>query len=127
MKPVPNSQEGAVLLEAMIVDVLDNNHQFKYVIIGMESTGFYGVPIANYLSASDKLAPFSIHVYCINSKEVKTIKNPLMILVKMMVLILLLSLIMHITECIAKVYFAGILAELGSIKAFQNSDALAKL
>ena len=55
MKPAPNSQEGAEFLETMIVDVLGNNHQFKYVIIGMESTGFYGVHIANYLSASDTL------------------------------------------------------------------------
>ena len=40
MVPVPNTQEGAVLLESMIVDVLKENHQFKYIIIGMESTGF---------------------------------------------------------------------------------------
>ena len=75
MKPAPNSQEGAEFLETMIVDVLGNNHQFKYVIIGMESTGFYGVHIANYLSASDTLAPFSVHVYCLNPKEVKNYKK----------------------------------------------------
>ena len=57
MKPVQNSEEGAVLLENMIVDVLKENHQFKYVVIAMESTGFYGVHLANYLSASDLLAP----------------------------------------------------------------------
>ena len=71
MKPVPNTQEGAVLLESMIVDVLSENNQFKYVIIGMESAGFYGVHLANYLSASDLLAPFSVRVYCLNPKEVK--------------------------------------------------------
>jgi len=75
MKPAPNSQEGAEFLETMIVNVLGNNHQFKYVIIGMESTGFYGVHIANYLSASDTLAPFSVHVYCLNPKEVKNYKK----------------------------------------------------
>ncbi|MGE1061259.1 IS110 family transposase [Megasphaera paucivorans] len=75
MKPAPNSQEGAEFLETMIVNVLGNNHQFKYVIIGMESTGFYGVHIANYLSASDTLAPFSLHVYCLNPKEVKNYKK----------------------------------------------------
>jgi len=75
MKPVPNSQEGAQLLEALIVDILAKNHPFKYVIIGIESTGFYGIHIANYLSASDKLAVFSVNVYCLNPKEVKNYKE----------------------------------------------------
>lgn len=75
MKSAPNTQEGAVLLESMIVDVLKENHQFKYVIIGMESTGYYGVHLANYLSASDLLAPFSVRVYCLNPKEVKNYKK----------------------------------------------------
>ena len=39
MKPVPNSQGGSENLESMIVNVLEKNHQFKMVIIGMESTG----------------------------------------------------------------------------------------
>ena len=39
MKPVPNSQSGTENLESMIVNVLEKNHQFKMVIIGMESTG----------------------------------------------------------------------------------------
>lgn len=75
MKPVQNTQEGAALLESMIVDVLKVNHQFKYVVIAMESTGFYGVHLANYLSASDLLAPFSVRVYCLNPKEVKNYKK----------------------------------------------------
>lgn len=52
MKPVQNIQEGAVLLESMIVDVLKVNHQFKYVVIAMESTGFYGVYPAYFCSTS---------------------------------------------------------------------------
>ena len=75
MVPVPNTQEGAEILENMIVDVLKQNHQFKYVIIGMESTGFYGVHLANYLSASELLAPFSVRVYCLNPKEVANYKK----------------------------------------------------
>ena len=75
MKPVQNTQEGAVLLESMIVDVLKENQKFKYVVIAMESTGFYGVHLANYLSASDLLAPFSVRVYCLNPKEVKNYKK----------------------------------------------------
>lgn len=75
MKPVSNSQAGAEELESRIVRVLENHHQFKMVIIGLESTGFYGVHIANYLSTSDKLAPFSVHVYCLNPKEVSNYKK----------------------------------------------------
>lgn len=75
MRPAPNSQEGAALLEEMIVNVLKEHHQFKYVVIGMESTGFYGVHLANYLSASTLLAPFSVRVYCLNPKEVANYKK----------------------------------------------------
>ncbi|WP_277407038.1 IS110 family transposase [Lacrimispora xylanisolvens] len=75
MKPVENTQEGAVLLESLIVDVLTANHQFKYVVIGMESTGFYGVHLANFLSSSELLTPFSVRVYCLNPKEVKNYKK----------------------------------------------------
>ena len=75
MKPVENTREGAALMEQMISDVLEHNHLFKYVVIGMEATGFYGVHLANYLSASDLLAPFSVRVYCLNPKEVKNYKK----------------------------------------------------
>ena len=75
MKSVENTQEGAVLLEGLIVDVLTANHQFKYVVIGMESSGFYGVHLANFLSSSELLTPFSVRVYCLNPKEVKNYKK----------------------------------------------------
>ena len=74
-KSVPNTQQGAQLLENMVADVLAENHQFKYVVISMESTGFYGVHLANFLSSSDLLAPFSVRVYCLNPKEVKNYKK----------------------------------------------------
>lgn len=75
MKPVPNAKEGAEILESLLVDVLSAHHEFKHVIIGMESTGFYGVHIANYLSASDMLSPFGTEVYCLNPKEVAKYKE----------------------------------------------------
>lgn len=59
----------------MIVNVLNENHQFKYVVIVMESTGFYGVHLVNYLSAGDLLTPFSVRIYCLNPKEVKNYKK----------------------------------------------------
>ena len=70
MKSIPNAQGGAELLEDMIADVLKLHNEFRYIIIGLESTGFYGIHIANYLSSCSKLAPFSTHVYCLNPKEI---------------------------------------------------------
>lgn len=87
MKPFENTKEGAGIVEKMIADVLADNHQFKYVVIGMESTGFYGVHLANYLSTSELLAPFSVRVYCLNPKEVKNYKKSFNDIGKMMVLI----------------------------------------
>lgn len=75
MKPVKNTQEGTAFIEQMISDVLEHNHQFKFVVIGMEATGFYDVHLTNYLSSSDLLAPFSVRVYCLNPKEVKNYKK----------------------------------------------------
>lgn len=75
MKSIPNAQGGAELLEDMIADVLKLHNEFRYIIIGLESTGFYGIHIANYLSSCSKLAPFSTHVYCLNPKEVANYKS----------------------------------------------------
>lgn len=75
MVSTPNAQNGAEELEKLIVKALSENQQFKYVIIGLESTGFYGVHIANYLSSSDLLAPYSVHVYCLNPKDVAVYKK----------------------------------------------------
>lgn len=74
MKPVPNSQSGAEQLEAMLLKVLESN-TFKMVIIGLESTSFYGVHIANFLSSSENLMPYKPYVYCLNPKEVANYKE----------------------------------------------------
>ncbi|QAT39084.1 IS110 family transposase [Clostridium sp. JN-9] len=74
MKPVPNTQSGAEQLESMLVKILENNI-FKVTIIGLESTSFYGVHIANFLSASEKLVPYKPYVYCLNPKEVANYKD----------------------------------------------------
>ena len=75
MVPVANAQGGAEQMEEMVAQVLSQHHEFNAVIIGLESTGFYGVHIANYLSTSEKLAPFSTRVYCLNTNEVKQYKK----------------------------------------------------
>ena len=74
MKPVPNTQSGADQLESMLVKILENG-TFKTVIIGLESTSFYGVHIANFLSASEKLMAYKPYVYCLNPKEVANYKD----------------------------------------------------
>lgn len=74
MKPVANTQSGADQLQAMLVNILENN-TFKTIIIGLESTSFYGVHIANFLSSSEKLMPYNPYVYCLNPKEVANYKN----------------------------------------------------
>lgn len=75
MISIPNAQSGAEQMETMITDVLEKHTEFKSVIIGLESTGFYGVHIANYLSTSDKLMPFNPYVYCLNPKEIANYKK----------------------------------------------------
>ncbi len=75
MKSIPNKQGGAEVLEQMLAEILANNHQFKFVLVALESTGLYGIHIANYLSASSVLAPFSIRVYCLNPKEIAKYKS----------------------------------------------------
>ena len=75
MIPVPNAQDGAEQIETLIAEILNNHHEFLQVMIGLESTGFYGVHIANYLSVCEKLAPFSTKVYCLNPKEVAKYKE----------------------------------------------------
>ncbi|WP_275443077.1 IS110 family transposase [Petralouisia muris] len=75
MVPVANAQGGAVQMKEMIAQALSQHHEFRAVVIGLESTGFYGVHIANYLSISEKLAPFSTKVYCLNPYEVNQCKK----------------------------------------------------
>lgn len=95
MVPVANAQGGAEQMEEMVAEVLSQHHEFKTVILGLESTGFYGVHIANYLSASEKLAPFSTKVYCLNPNELNSTRSPLTPLTKMTALILSSSLILQ--------------------------------
>ena len=74
-KPFPNTQTGTEDLAKAIASVLSEHHELKAVIIAMESTSFYGVHTANYLSTCDLLLPFSVQVYCLNPKTVKNYKK----------------------------------------------------
>ena len=75
MRPLPNAVSGAQEMESMILAVLKANPQFKYLLVAMESTSFYGVHVANYLSTSDRLKLYDIKVFCLNPKEVANYKK----------------------------------------------------
>lgn len=75
MRPVPNTANGIEAMESMILAVLEANSQFRYLLIAMESTSFYGVHVANYLSTSDRLKPYFVKVFCLNPKEVANYKK----------------------------------------------------
>lgn len=70
MRPVPNNTSGVEAMESMILAVLEGNLQFRYLLIAMESTSFYGVHVANYLSTSDQLKPYDVKVFCLNPKTI---------------------------------------------------------
>ena len=75
MKPVPNAASGVTEMESMILAVLSDNPHLKNLLIAMESTSFYGVHVANYLSTSDQLKPYNTKVFCLNPKEVANYKK----------------------------------------------------
>ncbi|WP_288186049.1 transposase [uncultured Sporomusa sp.] len=44
-------------------------------MVALESTSFYGIHIANYLSSCKLLMPFHTHVYCLNPKMIANYKK----------------------------------------------------
>lgn len=71
---VPNAKSGADDI-AFKLSVLLSEKDFNHAIIAMESTSFYGIHLANFLSTSALLAPFNTYVYCLNPKMVKNYKK----------------------------------------------------
>ena len=70
----PNNNHGAELIETNLINFLSDT-LFTHVIVVLESTGIYSAHIATYLSASDKLLPYHIEVYCINPKISKNYRS----------------------------------------------------
>ena len=66
MKPVENTQEGAILLEGMIADVLKEIFSSN-TLYRMEQP-FYGVHLANYLSAMI-ISSIFCPCFCLNPKK----------------------------------------------------------
>lgn len=71
---VPNAQSGADEIADKLYSLLSDN-TFNRVMIALESTSFYGIHIANFLSASALLAPYNTYVYCLNPKMIANYKK----------------------------------------------------
>lgn len=84
MRPVPNTASGVEAMESMILAVLEENLQFRYLLIALESTSFYGVHAANYLSTSDQFKPYDVKVFCLNPKTIANYRKSFTGLGKMM-------------------------------------------
>jgi len=66
---VPNNHTGAIEIADGICSLMEGS-VFKAVVFAMESTSFYGVHIANFLSSEPRLLELHPYVYCINPKQI---------------------------------------------------------
>lgn len=72
---VANNNPGAECMANRLAELLASNQELKRLVIALESTSFYGIHIANYLSTCLQLAPFHTAVYCLNPKTVANYKK----------------------------------------------------
>ena len=72
---VPNNEPGAEEMAKKISTFITPESGLKRLVIGLESTSFYGVHIANYLSTCRELMPFHTEVYCLNPKSIANYKK----------------------------------------------------
>ncbi|HWR42072.1 IS110 family transposase [Sporomusa sp.] len=72
---VPNNHPGAVEMAEKLHAFLYENRDINKLMVALESTSFYGIHIANYLSSCELLMPFYTHVYCLNPKMIANYKK----------------------------------------------------
>lgn len=72
---VQNNHPGAVEMATKLHEFLSGNRDINRLMIALESTSFYGIHIANYLSSCELLMPFNTHVYCLNPKMIANYKK----------------------------------------------------
>lgn len=72
---VDNNQAGAEKLSAKLIEVLSVHSEFSEVAIALESTSFYSIHIANFLSSDINLLPYKPFVFCLNPKTVANYKK----------------------------------------------------
>lgn len=71
---IPNTQPGNQDLEERLLAILKAGG-FESLRLGMESTSFYGFHLAEYFTASTKLAPWRPLIYMINAKRIHDFKG----------------------------------------------------
>ncbi len=71
---IDNNQIGAEHLKSTLIDTI-TKHKFKTTIVALESTSFYGLHIANFLSSDKQLLAHNIYVYCLNPKMISNYKK----------------------------------------------------
>jgi transposase len=67
---VSNNRSGAESLAEHVCSVMEGSDTFERVVFAMESTSFYGVHLANFLSSDTRVLEHNPYVYCINPKLV---------------------------------------------------------
>jgi transposase len=72
---VSNNQPGALEMAQKFHALLYGNREINKLIVALESTSFYGIHIANYLSSCELLMPFSPRVFCLNPKMIANYKK----------------------------------------------------
>lgn len=72
---VPNNEPSAEEMAKKISTFITPESGLKKLVIGLESTSFYGVHIANYLSTCRELMPFHTEVYYLNQKSIANYKK----------------------------------------------------
>ena len=66
---VSNNQPGATELSEKVCNLMACS-KFKTVVFALESTSFYGIHIANFLSSNERMLAFDPYVYCLNPKMI---------------------------------------------------------
>jgi transposase len=64
---VQNNRTGAEELSARVCSLMEGT-DFERVVFAMESTSFYGLHLANFLSSDSRILEHSPYVYCVNPK-----------------------------------------------------------
>jgi len=72
---VENNQCGVEKLCSLLVELLSAHSEFREVAIALESTSFYSIHIANFLSSNINLLPYKPFVFCLNPKTVANYKK----------------------------------------------------
>ena len=145
---VPNNQPGAQALALSIENYIleQQNHKdaLSRVVVALESTSYYGIHIANYLSSCEELLPFKTLVYCLKvlyepltvaiassfnlitayNHELKAINAAIEKSIKGLDLNSYTAL--QSIPSIGPVFAAGTLSELGNIHSFKDNGAIDK-